>query len=247
MKNDINLSLIVIYNNENKLKDELLNSLKKQTVVPELILLDNNKYKFKSASQALNYGASIATNDYYVFLHQDIIFLKENTLEKLFQYMMNNQNSIIGVAGKKFNEKTTYSTIVQGPNMEKFEKGYFRDKEIVNCLDECLMACHKDIYDQIKFDELVCDGWDFYVCDFCFMANLKNIKIYCVNLDIWHTSLGHPKHAFYKTLKKICKKYRGKILDIRTCCIYVPNKWYASIIICLKEVRNTLLKFFRHD
>lgn len=245
MKSNINLSLIIVYNNKNKLNKELLDSLQRQTVIPELILLDSSKYKFQSASQALNYGASLATKDFYVFLHQDIIFLKKDTLERLYKYLINNKDSIIGIAGKKKNDKKIYSTIVQGPEKIGFEEGYFKDKVQVHCLDECLMACHKNIYLQIKFDEIVCNNWDFYVCDFCFTACLKNINIYCVNLDIWHTSLGHPKHSFYKTLRKLCKKYKGQLSEIRTCCIYIPNKWYASIIVFLKEMRNSLLKIIR--
>ena len=50
----------------------LLKSLNSQTALYELILVDNTQKKFKSASEALNYGGEKATGKYIIFTHQDV-------------------------------------------------------------------------------------------------------------------------------------------------------------------------------
>lgn len=241
MKKNINLSIITVYNDAMKLQKELINSLDQQNVEVERIFLDSNKHHFKSASEALNYGATLATRDYLMFVHQDIVFESENEVLNIYNKLINN-DAIYGIAGKKIDQSTLFSTIYQGEKRELVNNiSNISDLEEVYCLDECLMACSRNVYEQIKFDEDVCDGWDFYVCDFCFQAYLKGIKIYSIECNIWHTSLGHPKHSFYRTLKRLTKKYKNKLPVIRTCCIYVKNDFTAPIVIVLKELRNTLI------
>jgi len=76
-------SIISVYNDQKSLKENLLPSLKKQSLKFELILIDNrhNKY-FSSAASALNSAAKKARGKYFVFIHQDIIFPEKNLLKK---------------------------------------------------------------------------------------------------------------------------------------------------------------------
>jgi hypothetical protein len=245
MKEMINLSIITVYNDSSKLENELIKSLDQQNVEVERIFLDSDKYHFKSASEALNYGASQATKDYFIFAHQDIVFESKNEVQNIYNKLMS-EDAIYGIAGKKIDQNALYSTIYQGEERVPVNKvSNISNQEEVYCLDECLMACSRSVYNQIKFDEVVCNGWDFYVCDFCFQAYLKGIKIYSIECNIWHTSLGHPKHSFYKTLKKLTVKYKNKLPVIRTCCIYVKNDFTALLVIVLKEIRNNLIAKFK--
>ena len=94
------LSLVCAYNNEDKLKSELLSSLKFQKNVKyELILVNTVKENIKSASEALNRGGKQAEGEYIVFLHQDIIFEDDNTLHEIEEYCNSYQFGIAGVAG----------------------------------------------------------------------------------------------------------------------------------------------------
>ena len=47
------ISIVCVYNSEQILNEYLINSLKKQSVKYELILLNNIKGKYKSAAEAL--------------------------------------------------------------------------------------------------------------------------------------------------------------------------------------------------
>ena len=66
------ISIVCVFNDKKVLNEYLLESLKNQTAHYELILIDNTKNKFKSASEALNYGAKNANGNYLMFVHQDV-------------------------------------------------------------------------------------------------------------------------------------------------------------------------------
>ena len=72
------ISIIRVFNDEKLLSKYLLKSLKNQTACNELILIDNTKNKFKSASKALNYGAKKAKGEYLMFIHQDVKLCSHN-------------------------------------------------------------------------------------------------------------------------------------------------------------------------
>ncbi len=60
----------------------LLKGLKNQTAHYELILIDNTKNKFKSAANALNFGAKNANGNYLIFVHQDVLLCSDTWLEE---------------------------------------------------------------------------------------------------------------------------------------------------------------------
>ncbi len=74
----MDFSIVCVYNNVEILNQYLLESLKSQTILYELILLDNSCNKYKSAAEALNYGGERAKGRYIMFVHQDIKF--ENSI-----------------------------------------------------------------------------------------------------------------------------------------------------------------------
>ena len=72
------ISIICVFNDKKVLNECLLESLKNQTANYELILIDNTNRKFKSASEALNYGAKKAKGNYLMFVHQDMFLCSVN-------------------------------------------------------------------------------------------------------------------------------------------------------------------------
>ena len=71
------LSLVCAYNNEDKLKSELLSSLKFQKNVKyELILVNTVKENIKSASEALNRGGKQVMRENILFSYIRILYLK---------------------------------------------------------------------------------------------------------------------------------------------------------------------------
>ena len=75
------ISVICCWNKENQYTN-LYTSVKKQDIECEIISIDNRGGNYKSAAEALNYGAGIANGDVFVFTHQDIILQSSDALRK---------------------------------------------------------------------------------------------------------------------------------------------------------------------
>lgn len=236
------ISLICVYNNEDILNQHLLKSIQMQSLQPELVLLDNCKHEFSSAAQALNEGAKRAVGEYLIFVHQDIEFLQTDDLDQISGLLAANKETVFGGAGVKIKQKGVFSNMLHGA--DKLPAGANQISELlyVDALDECFLACSREIYEEIKFDEILCDGWDLYGVDFCYQAMLKGKKVAVMPFTIWHVSPGNPKHAFYECARKLNRKYSHAIPYMQTCCITIPirTNWFGRFILYLLEFLNSL-------
>lgn len=190
--------------------DELKNSvLNFQSYQIEWVLIDNSHSQYKSASSALNAGAKKCTQDIIVFLHQDIEFDNEHTLEFICQEA--EKGKIVGVAGRKANGGSLVTTIDDGVNRERHHSFLFQSscEEVMTC-DECLIAMSRETYNLVGgFNEKDFDGWHFYGVDLCLRAKKKGIQSCVVPSKLWHKSKGSKDKnwRFYEQrLRRIYKK-----------------------------------------
>ena len=200
------ISLICCYNKIDEY-ESMLNSLRKQNIEYEIIGLNNTNGQFKSAAKALNTGAQRANGDILVFLHQDIEFMNSNSLSNFTKILKNNDDVIVGLFGSKYNKKEFNS---------KFN--------IVQTLDECIIAINKRIFERLKFNEELCDNWHLYVVELCLRAKKNNIKILEIkdSSQILHKSIGKKKKKYMKDYLKIMKTYKDENY-IATTCKSMPN------------------------
>ena len=215
------ISLITVFNNK-ELLDEMLASAEKQNNVDvDYVMIDNQNNDFSSAAAALNYGVSKALGDVLIFLHQDIEFLTDTAIEQICDFAIKNKNVLFGAAGvkrryHKSDEIPILSSMYAGMDKNKYDTL----KKPVNCfsLDECLIACSKDVMKEISFDENVCDGWHLYGADLCFQAGLINdIKVMAIPMSyVWHKSNGNADKSYFDTQNKLARKYYGKYKIINT-------------------------------
>ena len=176
----------------------------------QLILLDNTSDKFNSAANALNYGAKMAKGEYLMFIHQDFDLSFDTWIEDVEEIMDRLKNvGVAGVAGKYdrnliSNIKTGYPPVLAGPIQIK-------EPEKVQTLDECLFIIPKEIFNKIRFDEVVCDTWHLYAADYCLAVKKAGYDVYVLPLGGYHASPGYSftSEAYYSTLKKLVKKYKG--------------------------------------
>ena len=238
----LNLSVICVYNDENVLNSCLRKSMKMQSEEMEWIFLDNQKNTYTSAAQALNVGALKASRDYLVFLHQDIVFQSPDDMKNIYQALCEHEKTVLGVAGCLIHEKDIYSNVIHGQEKMPAGTATIDGMKEVDTLDECLIACSKKVYQSLKFDEILCDGWDLYGVDFCYRAILKKFSVCVLPLALWHVSPGNPKHAFYACARRLRKKYHNQFSHMRTCCITIPvsTKWYGSCLLYLLEMKNAM-------
>lgn len=204
------ISIICVYNNEDSLENYLLNSLKAQNIDHELILLDNSDGRFKSAAEALNYGGNRANSDYLMFVHQDFQLDSGKWIKEAGEIMENLDNvGVAGVAGKY--DRNMISNITTGVPPVLAGPIQIKEPRKVQTLDECLVIIPKKVFDEIHFDEFVCDNWHLYATDFCLSAQKAGYDVYVIPLGGYHASPGYSfsPEAYYSTLKKLVKKYKG--------------------------------------
>lgn len=215
----IDLTLVCCYNNKKQLNEELINSLDKQNVSCDRVFIDNTHNRFSSAASALNYGASKVKTKYVIFLHQDVVFINNNSLEEIYKYIKEYDESIIGVAGVKLEEDGIFTNIVHGKNMQPAGNYTIKKPEKVIALDECLVGMNLNTYKRIKFDEINFDNWHLYVVDMCYNANINGLSTYVIPASIWHTSTGNVSHSFFIGVDRLRKKYKDKYNVIKSTCI----------------------------
>jgi hypothetical protein len=227
------ISIVCVYNDKEVLDKYLLKSLTTQSVEYELILVENIKENFKSASEALNHGANKAKGDYLMFVHQDVD-LKSNRWLEYIEKAMNTLNNcgIAGVAGIPENEFKIKSNIENGiPPTSVGEKIKVPTK--VQTVDECLVIIPKSVFKEFKFDEKL-GGWHLYAVDYSLNIQKYGFNVYVLPTYVYHRSymLHYPKE-YYQTLKLLYKKYKDDYKMIHSCCgvwnTSYPIRWYLFL------------------
>ena len=224
------ISIICIYNNEPILNINLLDSIRKQDVKHELILVDNRKNQFQKLTEALNYGGKQAKGDYLLFVHQDVKLHGSSWLRKA-EHILNSLDNIgiAGVAGIDKNNNPVGFIIDRGrywgSNIEKSIP--------IFVLDEVLLIIPKKIFNVLRFDEDL--KWHSYAAEYCLRVQSNNLKAYVIPLSISHNSMTLPilkagnlemddlvlwkKHhnkfpIIFKTTDKIAPKLDQKLIKI---------------------------------
>lgn len=219
------MSIICVYNNKEILDEYLIKSLSKQDIDHELILVDNQKNEFSSATSALNYGAGKATGDYYIFAHQDINFTEKSWLRNTEVELDKLSNTgIVGVAGK-IDDSLIYSNIKQGLNPVDVSPYKLEKVEQASTLDECILIIPSEVFEENGFDEECCDNWHLYGVDYVYSIKDKGFDAYLIPTNLEHRSKGASmSEGYYVTLSKLQKKHFSSIL-IRTCM----GDWFTFI------------------
>ncbi|MDN3019197.1 glycosyltransferase [Paenibacillus sp. BSR1-1] len=237
------ISIICCYNNKSVFEQMLKKSIDNQDIECELIGIENVNNKFTSAASALNYGASLAQGDYYIFAHQDIEFYDENFLKSIVEYVDCNQNSIIGLAGR--DKMGIYSNITHGS--QHLYAGNFKvfGPVEVETLDECFIAMSKNVYNNLKFDEKTCNNWHLYSVDLCLTAKKRGIRAIVVPLEAYHASTGYVSKDYWKSMKKVMEKHKKDHSKIYSTCSVVSTNtfkyWYFRLLGKVKIVAKKIL------
>jgi len=216
-------SVICVYNNKQILQKNLLSSLEKQNQKYQLILLNNTRHKFKSAAEALNFGAKKARGKYLMFVHQDVRLEDKNWLAKATQFLDGLKDlGIAGVVGMsesgQGNKSRGRNVIKHGEPPAPWSWGNpIKEPEVVQTLDECLLIVPRRVFDKLQFDEKTCNDWHLYGVDYCLSIKKLGFLSYVLPLVIYHQSAGSSfSDRYYDTLRKLLVKHKDKYKRIYT-------------------------------
>jgi 2-polyprenyl-3-methyl-5-hydroxy-6-metoxy-1,4-benzoquinol methylase len=219
------ISIVCVYNNETTYKNVILKSLENQTVEFELILVDNRDNKFKSAAEALNHGGMKTKGEYIMFVHQDVFLGYNDWLKNVETFLDSLPDlgaaGVAGVSGEGRIWRDQFKYSVQFINKLNQENGNITNPEEVQTLDECVLIVRHSIFEKIKFDEKMFDGWDCYGADYCLSIKKIGLKSYVIPASCSHSTMrSHNKYWEFRDLlfyqKKLYKKHRNDYKNINT-------------------------------
>lgn len=238
------ITVISVFNNKDILEERLLKSLNIQNIQYELILVDNSDGKFKSAANALNYGAKNATKDYLMFVHQDVDLLGENCLRNIEEVIDSLED--LGVAGVAGYAKTEGKPVM----MSNIQDGYPPEDVGMNIdgpvevqsVDECLFIVPRSLFQELKFDEKTCPDWHLYGVDYCLSTKKLGKTIYVIPANIYHASRTVSfSNTYYSTLYNVVNKHGDDYETIDTSCgVWHTKKFRLNINIIEDRILRKL-------
>ena len=153
----------------------------------EIILMDNTRIK-KSISAVYNMGAASSKFGIVCFVHEDVLFETNGWGSHLVSLFDNDQQlGVIGLAGSKYKSRTIsgWSSALNSldcSNVHHIDK-YNRHKHIyfnpqkskrlqeVVSLDGVFICSRKSVWEEIKFNEELLDGFHCYDIDYSVRAS----------------------------------------------------------------------------
>jgi hypothetical protein len=236
--NNLQFSIICVYNDENILRTNLIMSINENGDIPyELILINNKNGRFKSAAEAYNYAGKKAKGKYILFIHQDVqIKEKFSKLEELLGSIKN-----IGAAGP-------IGMSSEGSYYGERLRGYINDRgnllgkplqkpEIVQTLDDLFVVICRDVYKKLKFDEVTLNSWHFYVIDYCIsVKRFLDLDVYAIPFFVFHNSKGINKKGLTRSQIRFSLKHRRYKKVIFSTYATVRTELYIIFLVALARL-----------
>lgn len=240
------ISIVCVYNNEEIFKNYILKSLRNQDSEFELIKINNTKGNFKSAAEALNYGAENAKGKYIMFVHQDVDLSSKEWLIEAENWLDSIPNlGIAGVAAMSevgsSNQERGRNVITNGNPPNIWHGGNpIKEPEPVQTLDECLIIIPKHVFNILQFDEKTCDDWHLYATDYCLSIKRYEYDAFVIPMFIHHRSAGASfSEKYYITLKKVMKKHEKSHKWIYT----TMGDWNTYLPLNLQKLYRRMIQY----
>lgn len=239
------VSVIICYTNTELMK-EVSGYIKLQNIAEEveIVGIDNRENIFSSSAKALNFGADKAIGEVLVFMHQDVILEDPDSLRYIYDYLIARDNlTFVGIAGAQKEPHLVCSAITETRERIVRYAKTINEPTKVETLDECLLAITSKDFQNNRFDEKTCDNWHFYGVDLSLSISLKGGDIVCLPINAVHLSKGSLNKGYYKSLKKVIKKYNKKIDYIYTTCgAFKVKPWTPMYIQVAPKIVAVLVK-----
>lgn len=177
-------------------------------------------------------------------MHQDVYLWDSGLVEDYYNFLNDNPNAIIGIAGIG-SDAIVYTDICE--TKDKIERGHRANGKViqVESLDECLFAMKREHFEQLKFDEKCCNDWHCYALEICLNNRIHGGKCFVVPSKVCHDSLGNSiQIGFVHTVKNIIWKYRKTNIDrIESTCIIIKCSKIAYCVYSFKYHVKSMIKF----
>ena len=227
-------------------------------VVWEFIVIEN-MVSPKSLTEVYNVGASKAKYDVLLFVHEDVLFQTKNWGQKLLDYFeKDNSLGLIGIAGSKYKssvpsgwfsgiEALDCCNILHVDSNNQKLPMYFNPlpgslAQDVVVLDGVLLCCKKNVWQQVKFDEILLKGFHLYDIDFSFRVAQKFKVIVSFEIDLIHLTEGGNFGDEWVNNTLLWHTKKQSSLPFYTRDLSVQKSKFESVF-----VRNWLIRLKQED
>ncbi len=218
------ISIVVCSVSPEKLEAFKINVESTIGVEYEFVVVDNRVENY-SLCKAYNVGAEKAKYPYLCFAHEDIAFHTQNWGEKMVEQLSLPSTGVIGFAGSQGKSKTMTTwnlnerykrinileTIPSGtrvfsvnPDQDEFSK--------VVTLDGLCLFVRRDVWAEVRFDDINFDGFHLYDLDFATSVFANGYMNYvCHTVLVEHFSKGSFNETWYKYSVVYHQKWNDKL------------------------------------
>lgn len=199
------ISIVICSINNGYLKNVSENISKTIGVEYELLVWDNI-FEKKGICEVYNILADKARFPLLCFLHEDVFFETDSwgvTLEEMFAE--HPEAGVVGLAGSSYK-----SAMYSGWYTHNNRYDYFNYTHLTNgvrhkfrqpadpmsnvfpvvCIDGIFIACRREVWKDILFDENRLKGFHFYDIDFSLRAAMKYGVVVLMTIDLVHITQG---------------------------------------------------------
>jgi Glycosyltransferase like family len=180
----------------------------------EYLPVDNVDGSFASAGAALNHGASLASRDYLVFVHQDVYLHSLRALEEAAGLLADDER--IGLVGA--------SGITSTGDLA----GRIRDRVVltgeparrptdVDSLDEVLFVVPRRLIEREPLAELPELAWHAYAVEYGVRARALGLRVCAVDIPLTHNSLTVNLAKLNAAYASVAARY-PEALPVRATC-----------------------------
>ena len=217
---------IIICSRETDISEGLKNNIRDTIGLEyELIIVDKLKH-CESIFKAYNYGIDRARFEILCFIHDDILFHTLQWGKVVLEQLNNPSVGLIGVAGgvlaprvpTQWNFGIHFVHLLQYKKKQKsselLEGASFNNRSFqqVVTLDGLFMACRKELFKTIRFDELSFNGFHCYDLDISLQAHSLGFENRVLNnLLLEHYSEGKLDRNWVECQLLLWRKWRSKL------------------------------------
>jgi hypothetical protein len=186
-------------------------------VAIEYLPVDNTAGAFETAGEALNHGASLASNDYLVFVHQDVYLHSLHALERAAGALADDPSvGVLGAAG-----------ITRGGEIV----GRVRDRVVligtaagepvdVDSVDEVLFMAPRRLIEREPLSEDRELAWHAYAVELGLRARSLGLRVCALDMPLTHNSLTTNLDRLDTAYAAVASRYPDAV-PVRATCGWV--------------------------
>lgn len=180
----------------------------------EYLPVDNVDGSFATAGAALNHGASLASHDYLVFVHQDVYLHSLRALEEAAGLLASDQGiGLVGASG--ITSTGQLAGRIRDRVLLTGERA--REPTDVDSLDEVLFVVPRRLLEREPLPELPELAWHAYAVEYGVRARTLGLRVCAVDIPLTHNSLTVNLERLNVAYAAVAARYPDA-LPVRATC-----------------------------